>query len=169
MSYVGRLSEQGHLAHLETGRRPWRGRAGHLQPQPPGRGPPTLGRRALPAHRGEPAGSDPAAARVSSIGITARSGQTVLMKAAHQGKTDLVADLIRRAAPVDVANAHGHTALMLAGYAGQYEAVRPLLAGGADNTIQANSSLSAADMARERKHNEIVAVISAGGNQELER
>jgi ankyrin repeat protein len=91
----------------------------------------------------------------------ASSGQTVLMTAAYQGKTDLVEDLVRRGVPLDVVNAQGHTALMLAAYAGHHEEVRLLLAGGADRTIRANSGHTAADMARERKHDEIAVLISA--------
>jgi ankyrin repeat protein len=95
----------------------------------------------------------------------AASGQTVLMKAAYQGKRHLVEDLLRRGVPLDVVNAQGHTALMLAAYTGQREEVRLLLAAGADPTIRAKSGHTAADMARARGHDEIAAMISAGGGQ----
>lgn len=72
-----------------------------------------------------------------------------------------VEDLVRRGVPLDVVNAQGHTALMLAAYAGHDEEVRLLLAGGADRMIRASSGHSAADMARERQHDEIAALISA--------
>lgn len=99
----------------------------------------------------------------------AASGQTLLMRAAYQGKTDLVEDLIRRGVPADAANDQGHTALMLAAHAGQHEAARMLLDGGADRTIRTKSGRSAADMARKRGHNETAALLSAGGDQDAER
>lgn len=99
----------------------------------------------------------------------AASGQTLLMKAAYQGKADLIEDLIRRGVPLDAANAQGHTALMLAAYAGQHEAVRMLLAGGADRTVRTKTGRAAADMAREGGHEEIAALLSAGRGQDAEQ
>ncbi|HEX3366064.1 ankyrin repeat domain-containing protein [Phenylobacterium sp.] len=58
--------------------------------------------------------------------------RTLYFEAARQGRTDLLAGLIRAGMPVDVRDSRGYTALILAAYDDQPSAVDLLLEQGAD-------------------------------------
>ena len=61
-----------------------------------------------------------------------RHGNTALMLAAYNNRSDVVAALLRAGAAVDARDKEGNTALMKAAWSGAAEPARQLVAGGAD-------------------------------------
>lgn len=99
--------------------------------------------------------------RGADINATTTSGETALHKAAHVGKVDIIDHLIDRGANINHKNVYATTPLFVAARSDQPEAVKKLLARGADPLIRNHNGVSAAQKAKEKGHNAIVALLAA--------
>lgn len=95
----------------------------------------------------------------ADINATTKSGETALHKAAHVGKVEIIDHLIDRGANINHQNVYATTPLFVAARSDQPEAVKTLLSRGADPSIRNHKGVSAAQKAKEKGHNEIVALI----------
>jgi len=77
-----------------------------------------------------------------------RTGLTALMKAAFNGKEQVVQMLADKGADIDMKDKEGHTALMLAAFRGHTEVVRTLLTRGANMNLSDKSGKTALEYAR---------------------
>ena len=82
------------------------------------------------------------------------------MLAAAGGHTQVVRQLLASAASTDLQNRHGDTALILASQAGDLESVRALLAAGASRKLRNRDGVAAADAAKARSFDALVAVLN---------
>jgi ankyrin repeat protein len=97
----------------------------------------------------------------ADVNASNKSGETALHKAAHVGKVDIIEHLIDRGANINHQNVYATTPLFVAARSDQPEAVKTLLARGADPSIRNHKGVSAAQKAKEKGHNEIVALLAA--------
>ena len=82
------------------------------------------------------------------------------MLAAAGGHAAVVRRLLASAAPTDLQNGHGDTALILASQSGDLESVRALLAAGASRKLRNRDGVAAADAAKARSFDGLVAVLN---------
>ena len=88
-----------------------------------------------------------------------RSGGTVLMRAASEGRLTVLQVLLRGGADVDAKRDDGITALMLASFFGHEDAVAALLAGGADVTAEDLHKFTPLRLASSKLHAGVVRIL----------
>ncbi len=87
-------------------------------------------------------------------------GKSALYNASILGYDDIVEMLIEAKANVNLRTNVGDTALIAAASWGQLEVVKRLLDAGADKTVRNDKGKTAIDIAREKRHNQIVALLN---------
>lgn len=115
---------------------------------------------------GEVASLDLLSATAEAVDQRDRYGQTGLMLATLQGQSDVADWLIRQGADLDHTAKFGLSALMLAAINGRTIIARHLIAAGANQDLQATGAagfvgMTALDLARQGKHDHIVAPLQA--------
>lgn len=97
-----------------------------------------------------------------------RDGMTALMRAAEQGRVEMMRLLLAQKgeAGLDEADPEGRTALMLAAGQGQVAAVRMLVGEGADTRARDGKGRTALIAAKTKKHAEIVEILERLGDVE---
>ena len=85
---------------------------------------------------------------------------TPLVMAADRGYTDLAILLIKSGADVNIQHVQGWTALIDAAKNGNMKLVKHLLTAGANREISTSKGWRAIDFARQKKHQEIVALLA---------
>jgi ankyrin repeat protein len=96
----------------------------------------------------------------ANINAKTQSGVCPLMSAAGAGNKEIVELLIQKGADVNARTPGNYTVLMQAALVGQTEIVKILLDAGADPTVKDTSGRTASDWAREKDHNDIVALLN---------
>jgi ankyrin repeat protein len=82
-----------------------------------------------------------------------------LVQAARLGQAQAVTVLLEKGADPDARLANGRTALMEAAARGHYETVRALMIHGADKLLKDGAGHTAFDLAFEKQHGDIVALL----------
>jgi ankyrin repeat protein len=111
------------------------------------------------AARGHTAMVDRLAAAGASMASRTRAGDTPLMLAAAAGQASAVRRLLVGGSDVNAQNRLGDTALILASLTGSDETVHALLDAGASRKLRNRDGVAAADAARARNFNGIVAML----------
>jgi ankyrin repeat protein len=96
----------------------------------------------------------------ADVHATNKTGETALHRAAFVGKVEIIDHLMDRGADVDKQNIHGATPLFVAALRDQLEAVKKLLSRGADPSIRNRNGVSAAEIAKEKGHDAIAALLA---------
>jgi len=116
-------------------------------------------------------GDRPALARMLDEGADVdaldRYSQTSLMRAAHDGRVDVVRLLVERGANLEHTAKHHLTALMLAAIAGHDAVVEALMQAGADRNVRGSGppgfhGKTALDLAQAAGHERILALLQSG-------
>lgn len=100
-----------------------------------------------------------ALACVMSWSAGAQPAAPNLVQAASLGQTQAVAVMLQKGADPDARLANGRTALMEAAIGGYYETVRTLVIHGADKALKDRSGRTAYDLAFEKKHSDVIALL----------
>ncbi len=110
--------------------------------------------------KGDPAAVQAAIDSGGNVNAKTDVGVTPLIMAAGMEKPEVVKMLITKGADVNAMTPGNFTALMSAALNGQAENVKILLDAGANPTIRDNGGRSAADYAKDKKHDDIVALLN---------
>jgi ankyrin repeat protein len=99
-------------------------------------------------------------AKGADIAAVDRLKKNAIIYAAGEGRTDIVKLLLDKGVDPNAVYANDLTALMWAAGYGQTEAVKTLLAAGAKTSLKDNRGKTAADIAREAKHEETARLLA---------
>lgn len=97
----------------------------------------------------------------ADIEATNKSGETALHRAAFVGNVEVIDHLIDKGANANKKNIYDATPLFVAVLRDQLEAVQKLLSRGADPSIGNREGVSAVEMAQEKGHAAIAALLTA--------
>jgi ankyrin repeat protein len=95
----------------------------------------------------------------ASLMVHHEKGHTLLMYAAWAGEAGIVEELARRGLPLDAQTNEGYTALMWAAEEGKLYMAEKLLELGASPLLRNKNGLSAANIAREKGHDDLAALL----------
>ncbi|MGM0588370.1 MAG: ankyrin repeat domain-containing protein [Bacteroidota bacterium] len=100
----------------------------------------------------------------ADVNATNKDGGTSLMNASFNGHVDIVRYLIAQGANLNAQlNENGYSALMFAAEKGNTETVQVLIDAGCDPQLEDDKGRTAADIAREFEHPQVVEVIKSDG------
>jgi len=96
----------------------------------------------------------------ADVNATNKTGETALHRAAFVGTEDVIDHLLDKGADINKKNIHDATPIFVAALRDQLEAVQKLLSRGADPSIRNCNGVSAAEIAKEKGHDAIAALLA---------
>jgi ankyrin repeat protein len=103
---------------------------------------------------------DFALAHGGDINAVDKNGETALHKVAKLGRVAMIDHLLDRGAAINHGNIYNTTPLFVAARSNQIEAVKALLDRGADPAIKTHKGITAAEIAHEKGHAEVVDLLT---------